>query len=163
MSQDSDFPVVVVPGRVDVELAITLWVSGYRAHRATEVDAVLDLTKDGGLVLLDARAPSCDDWIERLRTMGYPGPIVLLDGRVSSCVRTDDAAVRTPWNLDAMGAAFEAARELGESMLVEDRATSRELLFTAEASSESAPTETPPAGATVAPVEPRPKRIRRLV
>jgi hypothetical protein len=109
MTDDDPISVAVVSHRFDLDLAITLWLTGYDARRLAHVDAVVDLTRDGGLVLLDPRSVACDSWMEQLRAQGYRGAIVLLGDGGSGPVTVPVDTVVSPWTLPGLQASFELA------------------------------------------------------
>jgi hypothetical protein len=115
VSQDGDITVAVLSDRLDIDIAISLWLSGYTARRASEVDVVLDLTRDGGLVVLESRSVDCAAHMEELLELGYRQPFVLLEEGAEVTMSADGTAVRSPWTLDGLRAALELATTSGTS------------------------------------------------
>jgi hypothetical protein len=107
----ADIEVAVLSARTDLDLAISTWLPGYVAQRTDDLDAVMDVTRRGGVVLIDLGSPRHEEWIAALRDRGFDGPAVYLDPRGDVTIDLRDRVVVTsPPSLSGLLAGLEEAQ-----------------------------------------------------
>jgi hypothetical protein len=77
--EPDDVPVAVFSSRPSLDLAINVWVPGYVARSATDVDAVLDLTHERGVVVIDLGDADGPGRLELLHERGIDVPTVVVN------------------------------------------------------------------------------------
>jgi hypothetical protein len=111
MQSEQDIRVAVVSGRQSLDLAINTWVPGYVARSAPDVDTVVDLTRDGGVVLLDLAGLDRSLWLEELRSRGVDAPLVVVsDAESRDGLDIVGHVIDGPLRVEDLQAAFDAAR-----------------------------------------------------
>jgi hypothetical protein len=111
MKVRADTEVAVLSERTDLDLAISTWLPGYVAQRTDDLDAVMDVTRRGGVVLVDLGSPRHEDWVAALRDRGFDGPTVFLDPRGDVTIDLSDrVVVPSPPSLSGLLAGFEQAQ-----------------------------------------------------
>jgi hypothetical protein len=73
-----DVPIAVVSSRPALDLAINTWVPGYLASVADDVDAVIDVTRTGGVVIVDLAAAEHAPLLDELRARAADSRIVAM-------------------------------------------------------------------------------------
>jgi hypothetical protein len=73
-----DVPIAVVSSRPALDLAINTWVPGYLASVAGDVDAVIDVTRTGGVVIIDLAAAEHAPLLDELRARAADSRIVAM-------------------------------------------------------------------------------------
>jgi len=103
--------VAVLSARNDLDLAITTWLPGYCAQRTDDLDEVMDITRRGGVVLVDLSSPRHAEWVSALAARGFDGPMVFLDpgGQLTLDLR-ERVVVPSPPSLSGLLSGFEVAR-----------------------------------------------------
>ncbi len=111
MNVRADTEVAVLSTRNDLDLAISTWLPGYCAQRTDDLDTVMDVTRRGGVVLIDLGTPRHEEWVSALQDRGFDGPVVFLDpqGEVTLDLR-DRVIVPSPPSLSGLLSGFEMAR-----------------------------------------------------
>ena len=111
MKVRADTEVAVLSARNDLDLAISTWLPGYCAQRTDDLDTVVDVTRRGGVVLIDLGTPRHEEWVSALQDRGFDGPIVFLDPRGDVTLDLSDRVV-VPWppSLSGLLSGFEMAR-----------------------------------------------------
>jgi hypothetical protein len=111
MKVRADTEVAVLSERTDLDLAISTWLPGYVAQRTDDLDAVLDVTHRGGVVLIDLGSPRHEEWVAALRDRGFDGPAVFLDPRGDVTIDLRDrVVVPSPPSLSGLLAGFQEAQ-----------------------------------------------------
>ncbi len=77
--QPEDVPVAVFSSRPSLDLAINVWVPGYVARSATDVDAVIDLTDGGGVIVIDMGDADGPERLRVLHERGIDIPTVVVN------------------------------------------------------------------------------------
>jgi hypothetical protein len=78
VAEAGDVPVAVVSSRPSLHLAINTWVPGYLASPADDIDTVIELTGDEGVVVLDLTASDPAYLLGELRDRGARSRVVVL-------------------------------------------------------------------------------------
>ena len=114
MKVQADTEVTVLSEQTDLDLAISTWLPGYVAQRTDDLDIVMDITRRGGVVLIDLGSPRHEEWVAGLRERGFDGPTVFLDPRGDMTIDLRDRVVVTsPPSLAGLLTSFEVARSDG--------------------------------------------------
>ena len=111
MSQDGTARVILVSARVDVELAINLWLPGYSVRRLEDQIAIRVAMSEGELVLADPGFQPAAELLSALPA-DQPHPRVLVLETVP-CTTIDldrDRYVTTPLDLASLRASLDRAR-----------------------------------------------------
>ena len=111
MKVRADTEVAVLSARNDLDLAISTWLPGYCARRTDDLDTVMEVTRRGGVVLIDLGTPRHQEWVAALQDRGFDGPMVFLDprGEVTLDLR-ERVVVPSPPSLSGLLSGFEMAR-----------------------------------------------------
>ena len=118
MKVQADTEVAVLSAQTDLDLAISTWLPGYVAQRTDDLDTVMDVTRRGGVVLIDLGSPRHEEWVAALRERGFDGPTVFLDPRGDMTIDLRERVVVTsPPSLSGLLAGFEVARSNGRGHL----------------------------------------------
>ena len=111
MKVRADTEVAVLSARNDLDLAISTWLPGYSAQRTDDLDTVMDITRRGGVVLIDLGSPRHEEWVAALRDRGFDGPMVFLDPRGEMTLDLRErVVVPSPPSLSGLLSGFEVAR-----------------------------------------------------
>ena len=114
MKVRADTEVAVLSARTDLDLAISTWLPGYVAQRTDDLDTVMDITRRGGIVLIDLGSPRHEEWVAALREREFDGPTVFLDPRGDMTIDLRDrVTVTSPPSLSGLLAGFEVAGSKG--------------------------------------------------
>jgi hypothetical protein len=98
---------IVVSSQPALALTIGTQLPGCDAHQVSSIDAVIDLTEDDAIVVLDLGASEeASGWLEALRDAGVGAGVVVLDDVPSEAL--DDATVHLPrpFSFQALSEAF---------------------------------------------------------
>lgn len=98
MSGDAGATVGIVSSRADLEVAINTWLPGYLARTGSDVEAVLDLVGDDGVVVVDLVDADRRDALRVLKARGEHPPVVavLPMGRAGDRLPGDPVQVTAP-------------------------------------------------------------------
>jgi len=157
MQEHADVPVAVLSSRPSLDLAINIWVPGYVASSAKDVDAVIDLTDEGGVIVIDLGDANGPEFLRSLheRQIDTPTVVVNVGDRELDPEIARDVVVADSTQVADLTNAFEAARRRRTSrpaVVAEEPAEPERLV---EAAPVPAPTPAPtPAPAPVESVEP---------
>ena len=103
--------VAVLSHRVDLELFISTWMSGYEAYSTTQLEDALSTVQRGGIILMDISSPEHRRWLAELAGLGFDGPLVLLDPQGETIIDLEQRVLITsPPTLSALRRGFEEAR-----------------------------------------------------
>jgi hypothetical protein len=107
-----DVRVAVLSSRSSFDFAINTWLPGYLASQVEDVDAVIDLTSDGGVVILDLADADGSRWLDELRERELEAPFVIIsaEGGPPAVAGRGEVVLLGPVRVEELGAAIEAAR-----------------------------------------------------
>jgi hypothetical protein len=101
---------IVVSSQPALALTLSAQLPVLDARPATTIDAVIDLTTDDAVVLIDAGSASdAERWLRTLRNAGIAGGVVVLDEVGSELLDAATVFLPRPFSLDQLEVALRAA------------------------------------------------------